>query len=970
MSFKIYPIGVHYGNTYDKIVKDDKVFCGDIDEVCEELSTNDEGYHTYMKDTKKNKINCTFFGDIDHANFKFSFFSKRLCKFLKKEYKIDIKDEDISYTRSNLVEVSHLQDDDDKEETKLYSYHYSIPKLYSTIDDLVKIHKQLSNQNKDVFNYYYWDNTKKDYKDANVVDSAFYTNNFFRLPMQTKPATKDKKYDKNNYHIIKRGQMKDFVIEYVDKDATEIKANTKKKEIELNDDDFINLPLSKKKKTKKTKKTDNVVYDDIDEIYLPINPLDKVEFKIIATMIKDCIKPATIDNRDIWIKIAYLFKSRFGDKYGLYLWEYFSKKGFNTCSHSEYVKTWNGIKLTDSEKQITVASIYKLAKDDDPDTFKKIMKTFEKDIKQKNCLNNIQNIIKAIVKSDDEFMQQEHWDDLCKIIYNEIDDKESGVFLFDCLSQTYNKNNYNKEKCKEQYYAKKIKKDSSKKIDILYDWLQKLEPEHDLISSRNNIKYKFANTHTGARDIIYKEVKDIFKSCRDRLFLLQDNVWLCDINKIDVYMLSYISNSNIYAGKDKNGNLIPYIQKIANIKAVRELLYSEIKIHNNDDSLYDKFHSTTKDKVCFEDGVLDFANKTFTLWEDIPQYTIYTTVKINRCFGEYFKNPDVSVIEDLKNKIFEPAYSDKYDVALQFLSRAITGNTQDKRWATYMGNRSSGKGVEYELLKHAFGDYVSSFILDNIATEENNRKVTQESARSMYWLLDLEFVRLAVSQEISDHKSGKVIDSSILKKITGGKDTIVARRNFDRIDTHFNIDSTFYIKGNNSIKLTNQDCNEQRLEFSSVTQFKSKEDIYAMRDKKDDKGNPKYSVNQLKRYRVADDKIKDKCCLDSWKNATVLLLMEYYRNEAAPIINQTDIDDEDNLMDAIKNKFNFTHNDDHVITQKQVFEIMSAFDKKKVHEELKAEGIQNMKCRKRVDGCRDKICYFGIQIIEEEEEDD
>jgi hypothetical protein len=54
-------------------------------------------------------------------------------------------------------------------------------------------------------------------------------------------------------------------------------------------------------------------------------------------------------------------------------------------------------------------------------------------------------------------------------------------------------------------------------------------------------------------------------------------------------------------------------------------------------------------------------------------------------------------------------------------------------------------------------------------------------------------VRLAVSQEKPESKTGLYVNSKIMKKITGGGDEIVARRNYDRRDTHFRIDTSFYI---------------------------------------------------------------------------------------------------------------------------------------------------------------------------------
>ena len=59
----------------------------------------------------------------------------------------------------------------------------------------------------------------------------------------------------------------------------------------------------------------------------------------------------------------------------------------------------------------------------------------------------------------------------------------------------------------------------------------------------------------------------------------------------------------------------------------------------------------TKNKLCFKDGVLDFVNKKFTLWKDIPDKTIYTTIIIERNYATYFLKPDRTYIDLIKTDI-------------------------------------------------------------------------------------------------------------------------------------------------------------------------------------------------------------------------------------------------------------------------------------------------------------------------------
>jgi hypothetical protein len=223
------------------------------------------------------------------------------------------------------------------------------------------------------------------------------------------------------------------------------------------------------------------------------------------------------------------------------------------------------------------------------------------------------------------------------------------------------------------------------------------------------------------------------------------------------------------------------------------------------------------------------------------------------------------------------------------------------------------------------------------------------------WLMNLEFVRLAVSQEIPESKSGLIVNSKILKKITGGGDTIVARRCYDRRDTHFLLDTTFYFKGNYSLLTDSPDCDETRLEFESVIQFKSKEEIEMLSEQEEDA--------EMDRYRLADPMIKQKCRDLEWMNAMVYLIFENYQERPVNILRLPDDDDEESrsLQTALKSRFEFTKDDTPMLVA-EVTAIMLEFDKKKVENELAARNVFKKKHKKR-DEYREKFCYYGLKRV-------
>jgi hypothetical protein len=106
----------------------------------------------------------------------------------------------------------------------------------------------------------------------------------------------------------------------------------------------------------------------------------------------------------------------------------------------------------------------------------------------------------------------------------------------------------------------------------------------------------------------------------------------------------------------KTNKPIPLCQNVTKAEHVRKALYAKIRVANEDLQLYAKFHTTTKGKVCFEDGVLDFKTKKFTFWEDMPNDTIYSTKKISRKFAKVEKNEDGNAVldENGKRKVLGP----------------------------------------------------------------------------------------------------------------------------------------------------------------------------------------------------------------------------------------------------------------------------------------------------------------------------
>ena len=486
--------------------------------------------------------------------------------------------------------------------------------------------------------------------------------------------------------------------------------------------------------------------------------------------------------------------------------------------------------------------------------------------------------------------------------------------------------------------------------------LLQVPDDFEIIQSGLDDDASIATDDNEASNILLEKLKDKFKSCEGRLFYKDDKIWIGNRNTIDDWIFDYIMDkSKIYRGYDEEKQKpIPYAQNVSCAKRLREALYSKIIVNNEDCKLYDKFHTSTKGKLCFEDGVLDFKTKTFTKWEDIKSDAIYTTIIIKRNFGTYFNSPNITDINDIQDYIFKEAYGDDFELALKFYARGIAGHNEDKVWASYLGNRNCGKSIQYDLLKTGFGDYVSSFEIGNIMYCRKGSSFDKVSSVKLYWTLDLEFVRLAISQEIPDDKKEFVIDGKSIKKLTGGGDEMIARRNYDRFDTKFYMDTTLMAMGNSQLIPDTPDCNETRLEFSSVRQFISQEEL-------DEKlKNPDiFGEYEMKRYKVRNPELKAKCKTEEFGNAMVMLLYQNYYDNQVEIKRDIEELEQNDLLKNLLSKFEITNKTDDTLYIKVVSDEMSNFDKGKLKTELSNMGI--IKKKATSGDLKGKYIYAGIK---------
>jgi hypothetical protein len=480
--------------------------------------------------------------------------------------------------------------------------------------------------------------------------------------------------------------------------------------------------------------------------------------------------------------------------------------------------------------------------------------------------------------------------------------------------------------------------------------------------------YRFAADDTEAAQMICDDMKGMIRATADgRIFMKMEkqHIWVHDDSKLNTLLLDKVLTSDI-CRTNKDQEKVPYSQNLSAAKKIVEVVMNQVRseaFKNLDgDDLYLKFHTTTHGRLCFRDGVLDFIARRFYRWDEVD-FEYLTTRCIPYDFAEYFENPNLDVVNEVYTKIYRPLYGEKVNIALNFLSRAIAGHSEDKNWATYTGNRNSGKGVQYDNMEETFGKdiYVAPFELQHIMYSRNTH--TEEVSRKNYWAINLEFTRLAISQETPAKDDKLKLNSKVFKKLAGGGDWQTARRNYDRYDTVFKLDTTFLFMGNTPIESDNVDVFEHRLEFTSVLQYKTQAEI----DIEFEKGLPEKAAEL---YRVKDPEIKNMCKTMDWKLATVYLLFQRYIPESVLIPSLAD-DEESNLTIRayVLETFDFTYDEEDIILCQFVYDHLQSESTKKITLEMAALGVTKKRCKNRRadESLRDKWCFYGIKIKEEPE---
>tara|TARA_R110000744_G_scaffold33009_3_gene76937 strand:- start:4023 stop:6341 length:2319 start_codon:yes stop_codon:yes gene_type:complete len=435
--------------------------------------------------------------------------------------------------------------------------------------------------------------------------------------------------------------------------------------------------------------------------------------------------------------------------------------------------------------------------------------------------------------------------------HNLIDNNKNIVLMFDGFmlktDEKHNTDNILNNLNENQYDVKWSLKDHNISI---YDNLQTINTD----GNDNILSGCFETLH----DIGKYLNEALFK---DKLIVSNGTLYFND-NSILRENEKYIKNvvCRIIKEQDlhyKYGNAIIDIKSdISNITDIYKWMLFDVEEKNK---FLDDIWDNTIHKICFKNGYYDFRQQKF-----ITDYDkLITPIVIEK---DLDMKSNKKIREEIFKRVLHPIFDVKQigddnfklmEYLLHKFARVVSGHIEDKNWFKFEGLRDSGKGVFSDLMKNSFGKYIQYTNASNFINKKGD-----EDAKSLSWLLDFRFSRLAITQEIELEKA-KFIDGNKIKKFNSGGDYFSARKNF-KDEIEFKIQSALLICCNDLPEIKPSDALQKCISFNMPSIFVK------------DVEKKEYSNFS---YYKADGTIKEFIKKDEVINEFILMMIEYYNKD-------------------------------------------------------------------------------------------
>lgn len=592
----------------------------------------------------------------------------------------EVEKDKISYTLSTKKELNPVE----------YSYHWSIPSIETDFTTLKKIMAD------EVFEPF-------------KPDLAVYPTKrkWFRLPYQT---CQDKPYK----HKIKQGTLKDFFIHYID--------NTKERVIIKPD-------------VKPDEKSND---EQMEQAEKELNDKKYLKIQRLLLMLND----NRAKDYEEWRNIGFIIHHELGSK-GFELFDEFSKRYPFKYNYNNNNKFYNSIKQ-DHNDPMTIKTLYKMAKEDNEEEYKKLVK---EEIEENKKLSKSKTGINP---------------DLLKLI--------------DCFSHAN----------VAEYYIKYYEEEGDYKYiynnNLWYSYYN-----NNILSSQGNTKTPTTLFDNITKSINFELEKLIMKKTLEVLDMQIELGKEKDNTKKEI-MKDKIKQKNKEISEIKS--LSHTIGTSSFIKGVVDFLQNYYYI----DKLQEKINSNIN-LLAFEDKVFDYTIKDF---RPIKKSDFIT-------FTTRYKAPTISKpeIKEELNKLLLEVFNN-YEIVkywLQTISMSIF-TTKYESVYIHTGSGGNSKGLLFSLISYVMGDYYKQTDNEFLTTKFKSDAPNSQLANSK----GVRF--LVLSEPAAGDGNAKQSESKLnvdFVKFLSGNDKIACRDLYEKSLKEFVAQFTLFIQCNMKPKLSKSD---------------------------------------------------------------------------------------------------------------------------------------------------------------------
>jgi hypothetical protein len=499
------------------------------------------------------------------------------------------------------------------------------------------------------------------------------------------------------------------------------------------------------------------------------------------------------------------------------------------------------------------------------------------------------------------------------------------------------------------------------RIQIAQDKEEKKQHKLEIQEHKDNVLKKqieeaqiVLNDDEASR-FIYEEIKHILKKSQGRLFLKDGNKWISSNQKeISNKIINICLRHDNIKTVNQRDKIVPYCK---NVQQAKQVSFAVMLLVKDEPNFEELFHSSTKGKLCFKNGVYDFKTHRLTPWSE--NENVYTTIVIPNDYNENVSCDD----EQKAYTIVESIYSTDSEYHLKYFSRGLARHTEDKNVSGLISLRDSGKGVTCEAYQNSFSDYIGFCESENLLCERNSNK--GDNARKNAWLIPFQYNRIVFSNEIDLKELDKdkvKINGIMLKKFACDGDEIIARGLYQD-EIRLTLDASLVLCVNDIPEISVKDAHEHFQVFNLRNKFVSDEEM---------KENPHINVYRKKNPLIKEI-IKEKWFIDAFRS----LLFKAYQEELLIVPqnikqNVGSVKDEEDILKQIYKDFKHTDNVEEYVLTTELVEYLKGknMTKDKLQGMLiNMGGVKKEKLKLRVGNAR-KSGIANIHIITRQEKEE